>query len=1130
MDLNSFLTKWQGSEGSERSHAQHFLIDLCSLVGLPSPGTHVDDDLRLEKDVALQEADGEHLGRADLVRRGAFVIECKQFTAKERRSKTWHLGMQEALGQALGYARGLPDVPVFVIACDVGHCFELLACFDGSGHWRPFPAGSNRIYLSELNDPKKFAQLKTALTDPKRLDPTKLQIEVTTKVAAQIGELAKALRAAGHDKAIVAKFLLRCLFTMFAEDVHLFENNRRVFEEYLRDHWLPKPDRFPLGVAQLWQKMDTGGYLESGERVQKFNGGLFRDHTALPLNKEQLQLLLEAARHDWSKVEPAIFGTLLENALGEKERHELGAHFTPKAYVERLVRPTIEEPLRAEWVDVRFKVRTLLEEGGKSDAKALAELKAFHQRLCKIRVLDPACGTGNFLYVAMELLKTLEGEVLEEIRRVGGAQSGLLELDEVTVSPKQFLGIEVNPWAKEIAEIVLWIGYLRWQWQLRGTTKAFQVEDSILRDEHNIECRDAVLDWDGTPNRAVKRDAKGKPVTRWDGETTKVDPVTGREVPDERASVPIYEYPAARKAQWPSAEFIVGNPPFVGNKRMRLVLGDGYVEALRAAYPEVSEASDLVMYWWYRAGAAVQTGECRAAGLIATNSMRQPFNRGVLAAVIDGGAAISFAIPDHPWVDAELGAAVRIAMVSLVRGAAHGRLFEVTSESASGDGSMITVLSETQCQIGADLRPAAQAVRRLLANSRLGFRGVTLVGDGFLLDGSSKLAGSPRTRQLVGAQALLGKAPPRQVLDLYGLSEAEARSSFPAEYQHLLTTVKPVRDAQERRSYAERWWVFAEPRGEFRSAARQQSRWIGTVETSKFRWFAFVDGEALPEQTLIAVASEDAFVLGVLSSRVHGVFAVKRGSRNGKGNDPRYTIAECFDVFPFPVVDGRHRERVAGPAERLDAHRKRQLAAHPKLTVTAMYNVLAKLRSGEALNEKDKVIHDDGLVSILKQLHEELDAAVLDAYGWPRDVTDEQILEKLVALNGERAAEEARGIVRYLRPDFQAPKTEILTQPTLAIDEPDDATDSTPPPPTALPDGDRPWPKDYFARAHAVRDLVASLPDGTKFEASMLDARFKGKNDKRRDDIAKILSTFAKLGLFVTLARDYYARPVRRSA
>lgn len=1115
-------------------------------MGLPRPGTKEGDDFRFEERATFKDADGVHRGRADLVRQGAFIIECKQFTKKERASKAWNLGMQDALGQALDYANGLERLPVFVIACDVGHCFESLACFDGSGVFRPFPASGNRIYLRDLRDPKRFAELKTALVEPSAANPARLQVEITTDVAEKIGELARQLRAAGHDREVVARFLLRCLFTMFAEDVGLFEKGRRVFEELLREHWLKDPSRFVHGVSSLWQTMNTGGYSDRGELIHKFNGGLFRDHGALPLTKEQLQLLHEAAKRDWSKVEPAIFGTLLENALGEKERHQLGAHFTPKAYVERLVRPTVEEPLRAEWLVVRAQVRELLDvadgtdkasKSAKAEKDALATLKAFHQRLCKIRVLDPACGTGNFLYVAMELMKLLEAEVLEEIRRVGGVGQEVLELGEFTVSPKHFLGIEKNPWAKEIAEVVLWIGYLRWHWQLRGGTKALQGGDSILRDEKNIECRDAVLDWDGAPAELVKLDAHGKPVTRWDGETTKVDPVTGRDIPDDspRGQKPIYEYPNARKAKWPDADFIVGNPPFIGNKRMRLALGHGYVEAIRSVYDSTLESADFVMYWWLRAAETVSSGGVKAAGLITTNSISQTHARKVVSAAITPGRAhLSFAIPDHPWVDADSGAAVRIAMTVVRPGSGEGRLMSVTRERPAEDGIVDVTAHVTQGRIGPSLNLATSSERGVVplqANRSIAYMGVTLIGDGFRLDPddptTARLRDTPGTsaviRSYVMGKDLAQQGLCRHVIDLFGIAEASVRTQFPEVYQHVYDTVRLNRMQNPREAYRLRWWVFGEPREGMRAAVSDLQRYIVTARTARHRCFQFVRGDVLPDSNVIAIASDDAGVLAALSARPHRVWARHAGAT--LEDRPHYTATTTFAPYAFPAS----LASLAPLGEALDAHRKRQLAAHPKLTITSMYNVLEKLRAGEALTDKDKAVHEEGLVSILRQLHDELDAAVFDAYGWPHDLSDEQILEKLVALNAERAAEEARGLIRYLRPDFQAPKTVVVpTQPGLLPDDEEETTPTSSPPP-ALPEPDRVWPKDYFAQASAVRDLVASLPDGTKFNASSLDAHFKGKAAKREELISRILSTFAKLGHFVTLAPGYYGRPVRRA-
>jgi hypothetical protein len=387
----------------------------------------------------------------------------------------------------------------------------------------------------------------------------------------------------------------------------------------------------------------------------------------------------QAAECDWSGVEPAIFGTLLERALDPKERHALGAHYTPRAYVERLVRPTIEEPLRADWDvvqalarrNVKAAERASTDKTAKDKLKeAVVAVRAFHQKLCEMRVLDPACGSGNFLYVTLDLFKRLEGEVLALLESLGEKQT-VMHMESVRVTPAQFHGIEIKRWAKEIAELALWIGYLQWHFRMYG--KNLPVPEPVLKDYKNIECRDAVLAYDGEPE--LVRDEKGKPVTRWDGETMKVNPVTGEKVPDESARVNVYMYKNPRKAEWPEADFVVGNPPFIGNKRMRLALGDGYVEALRAAHNDIPDTSDLVMYWWNQAVHLVRREKIRRFGFITTNSITQTFNRKVIQghlAAMDT-VSIAFAIPDHPWVDSVDGADVRVAMTVVVPGRCERR-------------------------------------------------------------------------------------------------------------------------------------------------------------------------------------------------------------------------------------------------------------------------------------------------------------------------------------------------------------------------------------------------------------------------------------------------------------------------
>ncbi|MEK7753601.1 MAG: DNA methyltransferase, partial [Acidobacteriota bacterium] len=338
---------------------------------------------------------------------------------------------------------------------------------------------SFRLKLADLRDEKIRARLAAVWTDPLTLDPSRRSAKVTRELAQRLAELAKLLEKAGHEASVVAKFLMRCLFTMFAEDVELIP--RGSFKDLL-ESMREEPENFQPMMEALWQTMNAGGFSPIlRKKLLKFNGGLFAESQALPLDKPMLALLIEAARSDWADVEPAIFGTLLERALDVHERHKLGAHYTPRAYVERLVMPTVIEPLRDEWKTVYAAAISHAKAGEMAEAQG--EVRQFHEQLCATRVLDPACGSGNFLYVTLEHMKRLEGEILNALRELGDKQQ-ILESHEV--DPHQFLGIEVNPRAAAIADLVLWIGYLQWHFRTRGKT---QPAEPIIRNYKNIECR-----------------------------------------------------------------------------------------------------------------------------------------------------------------------------------------------------------------------------------------------------------------------------------------------------------------------------------------------------------------------------------------------------------------------------------------------------------------------------------------------------------------------------------------------------------------------------------------------------------------------------------------------------------------
>ncbi|CAB1369803.1 class I SAM-dependent DNA methyltransferase [Denitratisoma oestradiolicum] len=1112
--ISAFIDRWAAASGSERANYQLFIGELCALLALPMPEPAKDDAGEnaycFERRVTFRHGDGSSSsGFIDCYRRGAFVLEAKKL--KVGGAQGFDDALMRARAQAEGYARALPadeGRPPFLVVVDVGNVIELYAEFSRSGAtYTPFPdPRSHRIALADLSREEVRERLRLLWLDPHALDPTRRSARVTREIAAHLADVARSLEGSGHPAEDVAGFLTRCLFTMFAEDVKLIPPGS--FTQLL--HSLKDaPEQFVPLLGELWRAMDKGEFsVAIRAALPRFNGKLFKQPRVLPLDRGQIGLLIEASRADWTQVEPAIFGTLLERALDPAERHALGAHYTPRAYVERLVMPTVIEPLRQSWNYVQAAALVLAGEG--KDREAIAELRAFHQRLCQLKVLDPACGSGNFLYVTLEHMKRLEGEVLNQLHAFGHGQT-LLETEGFTVDPHQFLGLEINPRAAAVAELVLWIGYLQWHFRTQG---AGLPPSPILKDFRNIECRDAVLAHEGME---YVTDEGGQVQSRWDGKTFKTHPVTGKPVPDESAQVPLERYRHPRPAAWPEADVVVGNPPFIGAATLRAALGDGYVEALRGAWQAVPDSADFVMFWWHQAAQLVAQGKLSRFGFITTNSLRQTFNRRVVQQALDEGLHLAYAVPDHPWVDSADGAAVRIAMTVAAPGAGEGRLLTVTAER-EGDGEGLAVeLVERRGLIHSDLSIGANvaSVQPLRANENLSNRGFQLFGGGFIVnqEESARLEADAPIRLYRNGRDLTERPRDVKVIDLYGHSVEEVRRCWPATYQWVLERVKPERDHNNRASYRDNWWIFGEPRKVMRASLCDLSRYIATVETAKHRVFQFLDAGIAPDNMLIAIAQDDAYFLGVLSSRVHVAWALAAGGRMGMGNDPRYNKSRCFETFPFPVATPAQQARIGDLAEQLDALRKRVLAEHADLTLTGLYNVLEKLRAGATLNAKEKSIHERGLVAVLKNLHDEIDVAVLDAYGWSdlalRQAQGERngdaLLERLVALNAQRAAEEAAGTVRWLRPEFQHP-TAVPVQETLP-------TASVPPAPVAgknaAPYARAPWPADLPGQVAAVADLLASSPGPLSLED--IATRFTGRG-KWKARLPQILDTLAALG------------------
>ncbi len=1071
MTVKDLIEKWSGTAGgAETSNFQSFVTDLTEVLGIERPGVAEKGKLgayEYEASVpggSFRSTKGT--GSVDLYKRGHFIMEAKQSWIKQSDAPLFEgtddkpqapsgarydLMMRDAWLQARNYARNLPSnepVAPFLVVCDVGRAFELYVDPAGNGRdYEFFPDRQTyRIELADLASEAEVAQTgKTPLEliraiweAPKSVDPRFQSALVTRTVASNLAEVSKYLEEGirirtedPRQRAIEIEesslFLMRVLFCMFAEDIGLLPT--RSFEEFLKEAE-GNDGYFANGLRDLFEKMnsaDPGNRFSMALKtdVRYFNGGLFEDSKTYPLGGFLVHNLYEAARQNWRRVEPAIFGTLLEQALDAGERAKLGAHYTPRPYVDRLVRATIMDVLEPEW--------EALQAEHEGDEPALLEAAlGFHEKLATTRVLDPACGTGNFLYVAMELLQALEARVIELVQKLGGEV-------QPRVGPQQFYGLELNPRAAKIAELVLWIGWLR----------------NRLRD-----------DPDAVPEPVLQRSANLNMGRR--GRYDAVLRLTETGQPD-------FENPVM--AEWPEVDFIIGNPPFIGGKDLREKLGGDYAEAMWKANSRVPKSADFVMQWWDRAAhTLVADGSpLKRFGFVTTNSITQEFSRRVIAQYLlpssseegpgvvekaevrekpgkapgqhhpptpsskeDGDNALSLilAIPDHPWTKATKdAAAVRIAMTVAERGAGEGSLREVTGESALDSDNPDIALSRVGGRINANLTVGADvtSAKPLLANESLASPGVKLHGSGFIVTelqakelGLGKREGLEKhIRPYRNGRDLLQHSRNVMVIDLLGLTEKEVRQRYPEVYEHLLREVKPDRDKNRRDSYKKNWWIFGEPRRDLRPALQGLSRYTATVETSKHRVFQFLNTSIVPDNMLVAIGSDDAYHLGVLQSRIHVEWSLRAG---GMLEDrPRYNKSKIFDPFPFPDASDTQREAIADLAEELDETRKLAIAETDKLTMTELYNLREKLRSGAELSDKDRRRATEARAGIVDRLHEQLDAAVADAYGWGEEwaagqLGPSEIVARLVALNHERAAEEAEGHIRWLRPDYQIPR------------------------------------------------------------------------------------------------------------
>ncbi len=916
----SFVTKWKKNALKESAGAKEHFLDLCHLIGHATPA---EMDPRGEfftfEAYATKSSGGE--GFADVWYRDHFAWEYKGK----------HANLQKAYDQLLQYRESLGNPPILVV-CDLD-TIKIHTNFTNS------LKREETISLDDLLKPEKLDLLRKVFIDPEALRSKQTAENVTEQAAAQFSRLADLMRKDGHPAPVIAHFLIRLLFCLFAEDAGLFDNPlfTRLVHTF-RNH----PQTFAAQLSQLFQAMSTGGAF-GFELIKHFDGRLFDDAQVLELNSDGMEILYQVSRLDWSSIEPTIFGTLFERSLDPSKRSQLGAHYTSRDDILLIIEPVLMAPLRREWEAIQVQAAEIIQQRDEEDKsnrrthhnKLTTLLRGFADRIAAVKILDPACGSGNFLYLALRRLLDLEKEV------VTFAARNEIGAFFPSVIPAQLLGIEINEYAHQLAQVSVQIGYIQW---LRDNGFGIPSEP-ILKPLDGIRHMDAILAYD----------AEGKPC----------------------------------EPEWPEADVIIGNPPFLGDKKMRSELGDKYVSDLRNLYIDVPGGADLVTYWFELARKGIEKKRNQRAGLISTNSIRTGSNRKVLDRIKTSGD-IFMAWDDRSWVLD--GAAVRVSIVGFDSG-------KETKKSLNGN-QVNTINSDLTSRVD------VTSAKSLLENADICFLGMMKAGP-FDIDAAiakqfmtapinpNGRRNSDVIKRRMGGQDVTGRARDAWVIDFGADTSIHQASFYELPFEYVKLNVKPIRDLNNRKRTRERWWLFGETRPGLRNAISNLHRCIVTPEVAKYRLFSWMDTDIVPDHKLHVIARSDDYFFGVLHSRAHEVWSLAQCSWMGVGNDPSYSSSRTFETFPFPWPPGKenqsdpHVQAIAEAARELVQMRDNWLNPKEisveelsKRTLTNLYNLRP---------------------TWLDLAHRKLDQAVFAAYGWPEDLSDEEILARLLALNLERA-------------------------------------------------------------------------------------------------------------------------------
>jgi type II restriction/modification system DNA methylase subunit YeeA len=923
MNPQAFVSKWRRTALSERSAVQQHFLDLCALVGHPPPAEYDPTGQYFAFEMGVDKTSGG-AGWADVAKLGFFGWEYKGK----------HADLDKAYQQLLQYREALQNPPLLVVS-DTDRLII-------HTNFTNTPKRTLELTLDDLLTAEGLRQLRAIFFEPEAFRPRQTVEQVTEQAAVEFSRLATLLHKYGAEPHQAAHFLIRLLFVLFAEDIGLLPRHllRRLAEQTRQ-----RPADFSAVLRQLFAAMSTGGYF-GADRIPHINGGLFDNATVLDLDSDSLSILAEVSTLDWSSIEPSIFGTLFERSLDPTKRAQLGAHYTGKDDILLIVEPVLMAPLRRRWEAVRAQAGALAAKRdaakGKPRDQAQAQLRAlflgFDSELAAMTVLDPACGSGNFLYVALQRLLDLEKEVIRTADEMG--VGGFFP----TVSPAQVHGIELNDYAFELAQTTIWIGYIQW---LQDNGYGFPSEP-ILKPLSTVQQMDAILAYD----------ADGKPV----------------------------------EPEWPAADVIVGNPPFLGDKRMRTEMGHKLVEDLRKLYlGRLPGQSDLCCYWFEKSRSMIELGKVKRVGLLATQGIRGGANRLVLDRIKKSGD-IFWAQSDRRWVLD--GAMVHVSMVGFDDGKEAIRHL---------DNQQVTA-------INADLTTLADLTtgRRLAENSGIAFVGDTKKGKFDITEAVALIMlsapinpnGRPNSdviRRWINAYDVVQRPRRMWIID-FGVDTPQADAApYEQPFEYVRQHVKPVRDSVRNAKERSQWWIHGRPAADLRAAVAGLSRFIVTPVVSKHRLFAWTEPDVLPDHAVCILAREDDFFFGVLQSSIHELWARGTGTQLREAESGfRYSQTMTFETFPFPFPPGH--EPADDPRVKAIAEAARQLVQQRDAWLNPPDASEAELKKRTLTNLYN------ARPTWLANAHRQLDTAVFAAYGWPASLTDDEILARLLALNLERAA------------------------------------------------------------------------------------------------------------------------------